>query len=506
LIPRGLLIPLDPYLNGTARAAKKVGDQMPVLVPNNTATLLNDLHTKDVTFTLNPNTLFYLKEEFLISLNGEKVVRVVGRVGDEITISENPDIELPADSPIYVHAFPITILGDHSIPNPPLPRPDIIELKSNQLMMSGDYLSIPCNGVLKEYEITEIIASRKSSRSVDALAPFIYEVKISQIGIPDDLPLEVREHIPTISGIPRDLHDGETIYLRAFPAYFSKPLIVDSSYFHVPLASIGPYLLDRVSGLVLDNSETAPPSEENPAGDNQGDIDEVMEVDLLSSGLDLFDRVRLQVREQLPVWNPTIESEHMVMWSPQRGTLDFERGFLILNLDKYGFAEIETPLVPEIDLSLHEIPTWRMMSQSESVYNICLEFYPGVYKTETATHPPKSALYSNVLTLSSKPETDPIRAIKISVSGVPGQKVEIHSLVSTNLPIITNVRYRILARTTGSYRWASSGILQKPIWMSAYLTEAYGQRVKLDNGRLMFPTVQPCQPSPGVPCDEVDNF
>lgn len=497
VVPRGLLIPLDPFLRGTARAAKKVGDSMPVLVPNNTATLAVELHTEDTTITLNDNTLSYVAQGFLLSLGGQRVVGVANKTGNVITLMGKAGVSMQQGETISVFAFPVRMLGSYLVPDPPLPRPDIITLKSAVQLMQGDYLDISdvVNfGSYNEYEVVEVIASRKSTLSEDSANPYIYQVRISQV-IPQDIPDSVAETITSLNGIPRDLVDGEIIYLRAFPAYFSKPLPVSSQYFNVTTAEIGPYILDRVSGLVIDNPESKPADDTNPAGEGQVDVDEVLEVELLHASLNLFEKHRLGVREQLPVWNPTIEPEHMVMWRALRGFMDFEDGFVVLNLDDNGLGELETPLVPELGLDLEHLPTYTLISQSDSPFKICLEFYPNGYSTDSSPSPSPD-LYTSSLSFSFAGSGETPRAIKITVQGYPGQRIKLHSL-APSLPRITNIRYRILARTVGNYHWASSGLLQKPMWMSAYLTEAIGIEVPLDGGKVMYQgrKTQPQKPS-----------
>lgn len=491
LIPRGLLLPLDPYLSGTARAAKKVGEVLPVLVPNNTATTSTEIQPSDVKIYLNVNTLFYLKPGFLISLNNEKVIEITKIAGLEITLSEKAGLNLPAGSTVSVYAFPAKILGDFIVPNPPLPRPNVIEIKTSVELMEGDFIDIPSgHGGFNEYEIVTIHAARKSRDPIDAEFPYIWAIEISQVAIPD-IPPEIADSIQTLTGIPRNLIDGETIYLRAFPAYFSKQIVAQPRYFHIPTATIGPYLLDRVSGLVNDNPESAPPSESDPVGDNIVDVDEITEIEFLRGDSSLTKTVKLKVGEQFPVWNQNIESEHLVMWDVLRGQLDFAQGFMVMNLDEHGYAEVFTKLVPSIDHTAVDAPIFTINTQSTSEYNVCIELYPNASVTKTAVvSSTDTNFYSDSAVLHLDPSGEAPTAFKISVAGLPGQQVGVHSIISS-LPSVAKIRYKILARTVGNYHWASSGLLQKPMWMSAYLTDGYGLRVPLDGGKIMFPQKSP---------------
>lgn len=491
LIPRGLLLPLDPYLSGTARAAKKVGEVLPVLVPNNTATTSTEIQPLDVKIYLNVNTLFYLKPGFLISLNNEKVIEITKIAGLEITLSEKAGLNLPAGSVVSVYAFPAKILGDFIVPNPPLPRPNVIEIKTSVELMEGDFIDIPSgHGGFNEYEIVTIHAARKSRDPIGAEFPYIWAIEISQVAIPD-IPPEIADSIQTLTGIPRNLIDGETIYLRAFPAYFSKQIVAQPRYFHIPTATIGPYLLDRVSGLVNDNPESAPPSESDPVGGNIVDVDEITEIEFLRGDSSLTKTVKLKVGEQFPVWNQNIESEHLVMWDVLRGQLDFAQGFMVMNLDEHGYAEVFTKLVPSIDHTAVDAPIFTINTQSTSEYNVCIELYPNASVTKTAVvSSTDTNFYSDSAVLHLDPSGEAPTAFKISVAGLPGQQVGVHSIISS-LPSVAKIRYKILARTVGNYHWASSGLLQKPMWMSAYLTDGYGLRVPLDGGKIMFPQKSP---------------
>lgn len=499
LIPRGLLIPLDPYLRGQVRAAKKVGDAMPILVPNNTATLALQLQTQDTTITLNANTLDYVGPGFLLSLAGISIVEMISLTNNVAQLIEPAGIALDAGTQISVYAYPIKVLGDHTIPNPPLPRPDVIEIKTNVQLMKGDYLAIPATipGTYTELEVIEIIAARKSLDPLDAADPFIWQIRINPVQQPN-LPAKIQEFATSLTGIPHSLLDGETIYLRAFPAYFSKSVIIDRSYFNAPTAQIGPYVIDRVSGLVLDNPTVAPPSAENPAGENQVDVDEFCQLNLLTTDLKLWKSVTLGPRQQQPVWNSSTQAEHLVMWEVLRGRIKFETGFVILEMDKHGMCEIMHPLVPEFDPIDPQAPTFRMYSRSQTPYQIGLQLYPNAIATGNGQPPFNvKSISESYVTLVSDPNGPQATGIKIFAQGQPNQQIEIHSLVA-NIPTVTNVSYSILARTVGNYHWASSGLLQKPMFLSAYLTEVAGRITEMDSGRAIFPKTTPVPTQPIV--------
>lgn len=502
VVPRGVVLPLDPYLHGVARCAKKLGDTMAVAVPNNATKLARAVSKRDMEIVLAENTLDYLQPGYTLSLAGRQTFVVGSITGTTITMAYDNNradedqgsiIDLDADSPVFVYGIPGIVVsaagkGDSTL-----------QVKMPYPMTRGDVLSIPTklSGIYREYAVTEILSERTVNEDEH---PYYYQVRVEAL-LPDPtIPSSLSVANANIlqpegwQGLYRDLEDSERIYLRAFPAYFS-PLIPIYNTYPSMTGALGPYMLDCIHGLVADN----------PAGENKY-LEEYLNLRLFavgSTGQELINEVRLRPdiptagsndlqSSQYPIWGVPIEAEHMVLWEVdsgkgiqgKAGSLQLERRHLLMTPGDRGYIRIQKELVPEPGSFGEELPIYHVRAFASAPFRLVFDFYPNTLLTLDAELKNDGYYWIDAVLRLDAAKTPP-RGLKITAKADPDTTIYLHTLNTVNRAI-SHVQYSVLAKTTGLYHWATSGLLMKPLFLTALLTDAYGQQVKADSGQVLF--------------------
>jgi len=448
VIPRGLALPIDLFLKGYARFMKKVGEAYPVLLPNLTADTALALSVMDYVLALQPNSLAYLDKDYLIDIGGQQLNRVAKVLPDgRVWLDYRMRKAAPVNTTVFVYGAPGYHNGAREV------GADNVEIKlpTGMKVMVGDTLlqegSIAF--AFYEYKITEVIAQPVPPHTVTA-------VRIT----------------PTLQ---RSVDDGGLLYLKANPAYFSQLIPVPQGYPDLPV-DFGPYLLDRITGLISDNPNT------------QGDVPETVEMELYQAGAVLHRTLRVTtVNAATPVqiWNAPILPEHMVLWHVHHGVIDLTPNALRATLDERGRWKLSTDLVPSLGSLNEELPQWRVVARSRSPFQFAFTVWPGV--TTNVSSLPIGGLHQAVAlldTASIASSGDRPRVMELYVHGLAGQTVDVAPIMPT-LPSIRSVRYRVLIETRGRYHWASSGLFLKPLFLSSEYVHAQGREIPLNQGRML---------------------
>lgn len=449
VIPRGLSLPIDLFLKGTARFMKKVGQAYPVLLPNNTAKLEQDVAILGYVLTLQPHSLNYLAKDYLLDLGGGQIVPIAkvledGRLWLEYRLRK----PVAAGTNVYVYGAPGYHNGDRDV------GADNVEIKlpTGMKVMVGDTLlqEGPVALAYYEYKVTEVITNATPPHTVTA-------VRIT----------------PTLQ---RAVVDGGLLYLKANPAYFSQLISLPYGYPDLPV-TFGPYLLDRVTGLISDNPDLA----------NNQEVPETLELELYQAGPVLHRTLQVTdaaTRTPIQVWNSPICPQHLVLWKIEHGALDLTPTELIATLDSRGRWRLRTDLVPPLGTVHDELPRWRLSTRSTMAYQLSLAAWPGVTETMASAasgSQQRAALWldtGGIVATGTQP-----RMLEISIYGTPGQQVYLGPIMP-NLASIRAVRYRLLIETRGEYHWASSGLFLKPLFLSSEYVHAQGRQIPLNQGRM----------------------
>lgn len=288
IVPRGYSILVDPSLRGEARYARRIGSTFPVLMPANTMRLVQDVQQSD--------TIIYVS---VLIADGVPVGSILSFEGierhfveDTVDTNEVQSIELSSEdgvlsthdvgAPVYLHAVPMVVSADAAVDD------TTIDLETNHRMAVGDRIEILADpevpGSAVEYEVTALTDLTPSSLT------YAYRITIS-------------------GGIQAALVAEDTIYLRAYPAFWSDtlPIPTQATIFG---GNVGPFLWDVV---------------ENRMHDGVDDVDTVLAVETVSSAFGTLDAMAV-VAKNTPHWRVPIPSSSFLFWEKELGTFTFKTG------------------------------------------------------------------------------------------------------------------------------------------------------------------------------------
>lgn len=229
--PRGLVIPLDPWLRGTLRWARKIGGGAAVWRPDTRMRLEQGTGAGERVFYVNliPDSLII---GAIIEVSPTFKSTVIDFDTTDFTITVGvalPKARLTGQY-LRVWGWPVTVEGGRS-KGATLIR---VTTPSTLQLARGDRLQVPVDPEADQpYFFTTQHNVSKAS--------FVEE---DSEGYKYDLTLE--------NALARDVASREECYMRAFPAYFSRRVTIPD-FSAAFLKVVGPFLLDYMSGpLVVD--------------------------------------------------------------------------------------------------------------------------------------------------------------------------------------------------------------------------------------------------------------
>lgn len=229
--PRGLVIPLDPWLRGHLRWARKLGGGAAVWRPDTRMRLEQDTGAGEQVFYVNliPDSLII---GAIIEVSPTFKSPVIDFDTTDFTITVG--VELPkarlTGQYLRVWGWPVTVEGGRS-KGATLIR---VTTPSTLRLARGDRLQVPVDPEAEQpYFFTTQHNVSKASFVEEDVEGYKY-----------DLTLE--------NALARDVASSEECYMRAFPAYFSRRVTIPD-FSAAFLKVVGPFLLDYMSGpLVVD--------------------------------------------------------------------------------------------------------------------------------------------------------------------------------------------------------------------------------------------------------------
>jgi len=302
--PRGLAIPIDPWLRGTVRWARKLGGASSVWRP-------------DVSMKLDQPTGRGEYGLWVTSLPDDLMIDTVLRISPTLkakladwntqeftlTLAEESDVRLETGDVIEVWGWPITVEGAQPVGS------NQIIVSSTLYLGRGDQLEVPVGTGTDDWKWTTSHLANK--------VEFIQE------------DAEGYQYLLTLStGLARAIASDEVIYMRAFPAYFSgKVSLPDFSAEY--LRVIGPFLLDWMSGaLATQVSYTEYFSYKQYTAD-------LRPITPMNAG-----------DHNAQVNNMPIKSEQLLFWRLVAGTINHQGSRAKCTCDAEGHFRLVEPLAP----------------------------------------------------------------------------------------------------------------------------------------------------------------
>ena len=405
LIPRGTPLFPDKSLRGTIRFAKRQGNFLPVIQPDNSVALTVEVTPPTNRITVTRVIPGLVEFGTMISIGpGLELAKIFDVDTTTGTITTESDLigSHPASTPVDVYGVPAPVIGNW------YQADQDIQLRSQYPVMPGDQIAIDTTKGVINSTVSTLVTVVQFLGISGGLRN--YQVSLEQ-------------------GISRDLVDGETIYLRAQPGYESGRLRAPSS---------GPFVLDYISGPFFENSS----------------IDDYLNVklfDAMGSPLLGYENT-IAVGKNFPVSAIKILTQSMLFWDVVFGTVQFHNEKFVAITDEHGRFTLSQELVPAFPPGTE----WDIPVVSDSAAQLRVKFEPNGYRDFALS----TGILQRIRVGSLLPE-EPGSRIEIVVKSLnPYTRVEFNDWIP--VASMSYLSYQITSTAYGTNVWQSGSLMLKP--------------------------------------------
>lgn len=229
VVPRGLPRFVDPLLRGIIRFAKRSGNTVSLINPDNTYKFATPPQIRDDKFELKEATK-WIDENSILSMGPDRELHQVYDVIDTtVLLKKNLTQIYTSDDRVLLHSVPMYLLVTANKDDTTL------TIKTKYRIANGDTFVY-----LQDETLLQSLSEIRISQAV-----FLGTVGTGTFNLLYSITLE--------SPLPRSLELNTTVYLRAYPAYFSAQVRVPNALF--TSEPIGPFLIDMLTGRLNDGAE-----------------------------------------------------------------------------------------------------------------------------------------------------------------------------------------------------------------------------------------------------------
>ena len=229
IFPRGLPRFVDSLLRGTIRFAKRSGNTISLLNPDNTYLFETTPQTRDNKFTLK-NINKWISEDCIVSMGPERELHQVYDVVDQtVLLKTNLTQTYTTSDKVLLHSYPMLVSVDVNADD------TTVTVKSHYNIANGDtFVYLHDDALLQSLTEIKITKATRLGSIGDTFYGLLYSLELEK-------PIE------------RQITSNATVFIRAFPAYFSAPVRVPNALF--TSEPIGPFLIDMLTGRLTEGTE-----------------------------------------------------------------------------------------------------------------------------------------------------------------------------------------------------------------------------------------------------------
>lgn len=452
----GTALPLDPFLKGTVRFARKIGEINAVMLADNTTSLLTPARRQGNGF-LTGEIISWIEIGSQLLLDTSELITVTDFTIDEA--ANTMEIEV-AEKFLATHSVgSMVLLWGHPVEVTAVPE---AAGGIQQITVTSSHKIYDMDEISSGFAIFELTSAVLANTLTDAAGNVTYTYQLTFTA--EASTRWIDSHLlPVVGGI---------IYLRAWPAYEQPGLCLP--VFPLTQTSFGPFCVDWLSGVTTENTPKFPL-------DSTGSFQERMQITAQdAAGNELFTQ---EIDKNFLIMQEHVQSDMPLFWDKLRGTLNWngkEMMCLPDTLDDPAF-QLHYKCTPQFQPG--QITSWRMVVTNPAAnpdIQVTFELTPG--SPQSTTIPSGTA---QSITVSWG--TDPIDRIYIGINAVTGTITEPVLMGDWYIdqPPVRRLGYVLVARVTSRYRWGSTGIFLKPIFLSTeYLKARLGMNAVTNNGLL----------------------
>lgn len=412
LLVRGTPVFLDQNLRGPIRFAKRQGNFLPVISPDNSTTLAEQVvpPTDTLVLTRIPSPLETIGAVLTIG-PGRELLRVSDVDVSRRTVRAEADLvgTHAAATQVDLYGVPVEMIGDQGAGD------TVIQLRANYIVMGGDEIAIETTpGLLSSTVSTLVTNAQFLGTTIDGRNN--YEVTL-------------------VEGLARGMENEEQFLLRAQPGYQSLSNRVSQVR--------GPFILDYISGPFFEATE----------------IDEYLNVQLLSAlGSPLVGYSSpVSVGKNFPIINVPVPAESMLFWDVIRGSVSIQDNRFVAITDQDGRFVLSSELVPAFPAGTE----WEVPVRANDSALLRVRFEPNGFRDFNLSN---GVLVRARIGMSGS-ESDATRIEVVVRSETPGARIQFNDWITTT-SAVSSLVYQVTSTAYGTNVWQAGSLMLKPYFLT----------------------------------------
>jgi len=438
IFPRGLPRFVDPLLRGNIRFAKRTGNTISVMNPDNTFEFETAPQQRDDRITLEL-TSEWLAPDAIVSIGpGRELHQIVDVIDNVVLLRDVLAQAFTLEDQLLLHSFPMlnvanSFVGDTSV-----------TVKSHYKLANGDtFAYLLTQELLQSLTEIKVIQATRLGTTTDPFYSELYRLELD-------------------AEISRDIPAQELIFHRAYPAYFSSSIRVPNSLFTPD--PIGPFLLDLLSGKLLEGTEF-PETFAIKTLTQAGSY-------ILGTSTDY-----VTIDNNFPIFDRSLTAHSPMFWEIAEGTMRLTPNRVVFKVNdenKFVLGHKCIPPIPED----HE---WRLSVFSNEDCTIRFIFNPHPFQEFTLL-----SGITQTLTVTIPPGAD-VTDIEINILANSNIcEVQLADWSPTQ-NIVDQIEYSFVADVSGQATWQSTGLVIKPYFIgSEFLKATWDSGDEHDGGKVWF--------------------
>jgi len=438
IFPRGLPRFVDPLLRGTIRFAKRTGNTISVMNPDNTFQFETAPQLKDDRLALSLTTE-WLTPDAIVSIGpGRELHQVLDVIDNVVLLKSQLAQEFTLQDQMLIHSYPMLNVANS------FKGDTTVTVKSHYKLANGDtFAYLLTQELLQSLTEIKVVQATRLGTTTDPFYTELYRL---------DLVSEISRNIPA----------QQLIFHRAFPAYFSSAITVPNALF--TSEPIGPFLLDLLSGKLLEGTE----------------FEETFAIKALTRAGSFLTGTAtdyVTVNKNYTVFDRSIAAHTPMFWEIAEGTMRLTPNRVVFKVNEASKFVVGYKFVPKLPSDIE----WRISVSSNEDCTIRFFFNPNPFQEFTL--------------LSGITQT-------LTVTVPPGAEVtdiEINILANSNIcevqladwsptqNIVDQLEYSFVADVIGQATWQSTGLVLKPYFIgSEFLKTSWDSGSEYDGGKVWF--------------------
>jgi hypothetical protein len=429
MLVRGYPLYLDPLLKGEARFSRKVGSPFGVINPDVVTKCTTKILQAQTSITLERLLRWYEPGCILDIGRGKEYVEIQDINEDTNTVFTPPFfLAHDTDARVVLHAVPCMAYAYYPA------GLTTIEIRSKYRIVRDDELLIErIEGVIRSAVKYKILNARLIATEPNADGMNYHHI----IELDKD----------TI----RTLTSDSRVWLRAYPSYVSKLIIVPDG--------LGPFLIDFMGGRIKSKSGLL--EEESYSA-----------TFFAKYGEKILSDYPVTIGKNYPIPYQAIPSDWVLFWDLKDGYFSYDHNKPVAICSSDGLFNAVKRVVPDLPSM-----SWRIQVNAD--HDCKLVAWCG----DNATEYTLQTYVNKTITIGC---SEPISEMRLCIKGDSGTRVVLDDWFPTTADA-AKIEYTMLVKIVDEAEWQCSGLILKPYFINLDLIKGrFDSGIKYDGGVIYF--------------------